>query len=165
MIRKSTFNDIKQIMDIIRATIEEMRSYGNNQWNTNYPMAKDFIKDIENHELYTYDLNGQVAGFVCINYEEPIEYKAVNWSSHEKFMVIHRMAINPSYRQQGIGTQLVKFAEKLARNNEINYLKTDTYSINLKMNSLFKKLDFNHIGNIHFLGREHDFYCYEKILK
>ncbi|QZY53860.1 GNAT family N-acetyltransferase [Crassaminicella profunda] len=164
MIRKSTFNDIEQIMDIIRATIEEMGSYGNHQWDTNYPIAKDFIKDIENYELYTYDLDGQVAGFVCINHEEPIEYKDVNWSSPEKFMVIHRMAINHNYRNQGIGTQLIKFAEELARNNQINYLKTDTYSINLKMNSLFKKLDFNHVGNIKFLGRQHDFYCYEKIL-
>ncbi len=47
-------------------------------------------------------------------------------------MVIHRMAVNPSFRKTGIASKLVDFAEKLAVENNVSYLKSDTYSINSK---------------------------------
>lgn len=37
MIRKAVKQDVEPIMEIIRATIEEMKSYGNTQWNDRYP--------------------------------------------------------------------------------------------------------------------------------
>lgn len=80
-------------------------------------------------------------------------------------MVIHRMAVNPKFREQGVATKLMKFAEQLALDNNVLYLKTDTYSINTKMNSLFKKFDFNFVGEMIFLGKEKPFYCYDKLLK
>lgn len=39
-------------MDIIKSTVEEMKTYNNTQWDESYPQAKDFIKDIESEELY-----------------------------------------------------------------------------------------------------------------
>ena len=47
----------------------------------------------------------------------------------------------------------------------IRYIKTDTYSLNKKMKSLFKKLGYKFIGEVKFLSKEKAFYCYEKILK
>ncbi len=47
-------------------------------------------------------------------------------------MVIHRMAVNPNFRKTGIASKLVDFAEKLAVENNVSYLKSDTYSINSK---------------------------------
>lgn len=40
MIRKATMEDIKDIMEIIRKTIIEMRTYNNTQWDENYPQKK-----------------------------------------------------------------------------------------------------------------------------
>lgn len=74
------------------------------------------------------------------------------------------MAVNSHYRRSGIGTELMKFADELALENSIFYLKTDTYSINIKMNALFKKCDYEFVGEMSFLGKEEPFYCYEKIL-
>ena len=79
-------------------------------------------------------------------------------------MIVHRMAVKPSYRRNGIGTELMKFVEELALKNNIKYLKTDTYSLNLKMNNLFKKIGYEFVGEIKFLGKSEPFYCYEKIL-
>jgi len=47
MIRKANFTDITEIMKIIKETIIEMHSYGNTQWDENYPQEKDFLKDIQ----------------------------------------------------------------------------------------------------------------------
>ncbi|HGS8948775.1 TPA: GNAT family N-acetyltransferase, partial [Clostridioides difficile] len=139
MIRKANMNDLESIMKIIKSTVEEMKTYNNTQWDENYPLEKDFVSDIKKQDLYIYEVDGEVAGFICLNYEEPEEYLGLNWSSNKKAMVIHRMAVNPNFRKTGIASKLVDFAEKLAVENNVSYLKSDTYSINSKMNLLLTK--------------------------
>ena len=164
MITKANLNDINQIMEIINETVKEMKSYNNTQWDENYPQNKDFAKDIELGELYVDKEDNKIMGFICVNYIEPVEYNDLNWSKDEKCMVIHRMAVNSKFRNKGVGTKLMNFAEELAIKNGVNYLKTDTYSINTKMNSLFIKCNFKLVGQMSFLGKEKPFNCYEKML-
>ncbi|UPO98752.1 GNAT family N-acetyltransferase (plasmid) [Cetobacterium somerae] len=165
MIRKAKKIDITKIMEIITATISEMKLYNNTQWDETYPQAINFSKDIEAGDLYVDELNNEIRGFVCVNYVEPTEYNCINWQSLEKAMVVHRMAVNSNFRNQGVGISLLKFSEELALKNGVSYLKTDTYSINDKMNSLFKKFGFRLAGEMEFLGKEKPFYCYDKIIK
>ncbi|ADK16926.1 MULTISPECIES: GNAT family N-acetyltransferase [Clostridium] len=164
MIRKAIMEDIKDIMEIIRQTIAEMRTYNNTQWDENYPQKKDFIDDIENENLFIVERNEILVGFLCINKIEPAEYNGLNWSLNEDCLVLHRMSVSPNHRRCGIASELMKFTESLALKNNIQYLKTDTYSVNAKMQALFKKCGYNFVGEIHFNGKEKPFYCYEKIL-
>ena len=108
MIRKANMNDLESIMKIIKSTVEEMKIYNNTQWDENYPLEKDFVSDIKKQDLYIYEVDGEVAGFICLNYEEPKEYLGLNWSSNKKAMVIHRMAVNPNFRKTGIASKLLK---------------------------------------------------------
>ncbi|WP_315120474.1 GNAT family N-acetyltransferase [uncultured Clostridium sp.] len=164
MIRKATMEDLKDIMEIIKDTIVEMHSYNNYQWDESYPQEKDFINDIQKGDLFVSENHGKLVGFVCINKVEPVEYDGLNWSLNENIMVIHRMAVNPNSRRKGIGRKLMEFADELAFENNIRYLKTDTYSLNTKMNILFSKCGYNLVGEMSFLGKEKPFYCYEKVL-
>ena len=102
--------------------------------------------------------------FICVNKIEPAEYSGLNWSSTKDFMVIHRMSVHPEYRRSGLGLELMNFAEDLALKNNINYLKTDTNSINEKMKALFLKCGYDIIGEMSFLDKESPFYCYAKLL-
>lgn len=165
MMRKAVLGDLGNIMTIIKETIIEMHSYNNYQWDENYPKEKDFMNDIEKGDLYVAEREGKLVGFICVNKVEPIEYNGLNWGLNDEAMVVHRMAVNPACRREGIGTELIKFADELALNNSIRYLKTDTYSLNIKMDALFKKSGYNFIGEMSFLGKEKPFYCYEKVLK
>lgn len=164
MMRKAVIEDIKNVMEIIKETIVEMHSYGNYQWDENYPQEKDFLDDIQKGDLFVIEREGKLVGFVCINKVEPVEYNGLNWSLNDDAMVVHRMAVNPAYRKNGIGTKLMKFADELALKNNISYLKTDTYSLNSKMNRLFEKCGYKLVGEMSFLGKEKPFYCYEKVL-
>ena len=74
MIRKASLNDVDSIMDIIKSTVEEMKTYNNTQWDESYPQAKDFIKDIESEELYVEAEGKEIKGFICINYIEPKQW-------------------------------------------------------------------------------------------
>ena len=165
MIRYAELKDIEKIMEVIRETIKEMKTYNNTQWDENYPQPIHFENDIKNHSLYVYEKNGDFYGFICANFVEPDEYSDIDWCSKEKSLVLHRMSINPKFRNCGVATELIKFCEDYAIKNNVKYLKTDTYSLNIKMNSLLKKIGYVHRGNMKFLGKEKDFFCYDKILK
>jgi GNAT superfamily N-acetyltransferase len=164
MIRKANLNDIEQIMEIINTTVEEMKSYNNTQWDENYPQAKDFVEDIELGDLYVESEGDDLLGLICVNYIQPKEYDGLEWSSNDKCIVVHRMAVNSKFRNRGVGAKLMNFGEELAIKKGVNYLKTDTYSINIKMNSLFKKFNYVLVGEMSILGKEAPFYCYEKVL-
>lgn len=165
MIRKVVMNDLKNIMSILNKVKEEMHEENNYQWDDNYPLEKDFANDINDNSLYAAEKNGMFAGFICINKTEPKEYDGLNWSLKDEAYVIHRMAVNPDLRNMGIGTELMNYAEKLAMENNSYYLKTDTYSENIKMNSLFVKSGYKFADEMSFLGKEKPFNCYEKVLE
>ncbi|MCB2287003.1 GNAT family N-acetyltransferase [Clostridium algidicarnis] len=164
MIRIATILDINEIMNIVKETIIDMHRNNNHQWNDKYPLKEDFEKDIENKELYVIQEEGKVSGFVCINKDEPIEYKGINWSKDNEAYIIHRLAISDKFRGRGNAYKLMKFAEALAIENNINYLKTDTMFSNPKAQKLFEKCGYQYTGMIHFRQREEEFFCYEKIV-
>jgi len=162
--RKAILQDIKDIMNIITLVVREMRSNHNPQWDEFYPQEKDFLADIREGDLYISERDGRLVGFVCVNKIEPVEYVGLDWSSSKDVLVIHRMAVDPAYRRKGVASELMNFAEELALQNNIAYLKTDTNSINENMKALFLKCGYNYIGEISFLGKETPFYCYDKRL-
>ncbi|MBP1744707.1 MAG: acetyltransferase [Firmicutes bacterium] len=164
MIRKAAKEDLAKIMEIIKATVEEMKTYGNTQWDESYPQEKDFNRDINSGDLYVDERDGEVAGFICVNQVEPVEYEELDWSSKEKAMVVHRMAVNPKFRRKGIASGMMKFADELANSRGIRCMKTDTYSVNPKMNALFVKCGYKFVGEMSFLGKEKPFNSYEKFL-
>ena len=164
MIRKAVKEDLAEIMEIIKQTVAEMKTYGNTQWDDNYPQEKDFAKDVSNGELYVDERKGEVAGLICVNQVEPAEYEDLKWSLKEKAMVVHRLSVNPKLRRMGIASGMMQFADVLARSRGIRYMKTDTYSINPKMNALFLKCGYKLIGEMSFLGKEKPFNVYEKLL-
>ena len=78
MIRKACLEDLKDIMEITKQTIVEMHSYNNYQWDENYPKEKDFTNDIEKENLFVIESEGEIAGIICINKAEPVEYDKLN---------------------------------------------------------------------------------------
>jgi len=162
--RQARLEDIKAIMDIIKKTILEMHSHNNFQWDDSYPQEKDFISDINEGDLYVSERDERLVAFICVNKIEPNEYSGLNWSSNQEGMVIHRMSVDPDHRRSGVGRELLSFAEDLALKNKITYLKTDTNSVNEKMNGLFIKCGYELIGEMSFLGKDTPFYAYDKRL-
>ena len=164
MMRLAKISDLEKIMDVIGNVVKEMNFQGNYQWDSNYPKENDFLQDIKKEELYLYEVNGHILGLVCINFVEAEEYRNLIWSSNEKAMIIHRMAVGVNSRRQGIASKIINFVEALAKKNQIYYLRTDTFSLNEKMKNLFLKEGYKFIGKVNFRGKEEDFSCYDKVL-
>jgi ribosomal protein S18 acetylase RimI-like enzyme len=164
MIRIAVLSDLPQIIEIVESSKVEMHSYSNFQWNEEYPKEEDFIKDITEGTLFVYDIKGMIAGLICINRDEPEEYKHVKWSIAEDAYTIHRLAVNSNFRGQSVGYKLVNHAKTICIENNIRFIKTDTNSLNIKAQGLLKKCGYNFAGETNLLEHEGLFYCYDKVL-
>lgn len=164
MIRTAVISDSAQIMEIVESSKLDMHSYGNFQWNEGYPKEENFIKDITERTLFVYDIKGIIAGFICINRDEPEEYKNANWSMAKEAFIIHRLAVNNNFRGQGVGYKLINHANAICIDNNISYIKTDTNSLNIKAQGLLIKCGYTFAGETSLLGHVGLFYCYDKVL-
>lgn len=161
MIRKAKETDIEEIMQIVEDAKILMAEDGNTQWDATYPLAPNFLNDIAEESLYVYD-DGEVKGVMCINREQPVEYGTVAWKVERDAIVIHRMAVSAKSRRQGIAKTFMQYAEQVAKEVGTNYIRTDTNSMNPRMNAMFQSLGYEKSGIVNFRNNPHDFYCYEK---
>jgi GNAT superfamily N-acetyltransferase len=164
MIRLAEAQDIDHIMRVVEKTILVMRDEDNPQWDDEYPAAAHFLDDVARRTLYVFEADGEIAGFICIDDFEPAEYERVAWHSSGKALVIHRMAVSPDFRGRGVATSLLEFADRLAIDSGVAYLKTDTYGKNAKMNALFSRNGFVRVGKMSFRGMQDAFTSYDKIV-
>ena len=164
MIRKARTEDLNEIVLSTELIVKEMNNLGNFQWDSSYPKKEDFELDIQNGSLYVKELENNIIGFVCIDTNEPVEYKNIEWSKDETSTIIHRLGVLPNMRKKGIATELLFFAEKLSLDKQIYSIKTDTNILNTNMLALFKKQDYKKIGSVSFQGVKEEFLCFEKLL-
>lgn len=164
MIQPAQIDDLKDIMALVTETIAEMQAENNQQWSESYPTKTDFAQDIAQNALYLIKKERQVAAIMCLNDEEAPEYQTVAWQSQKPALVIHRMAVSPRFRRQGLAQELFIFAENEAKKRGFDVLKTDTYHCNDKMKHLILRQGFVKRGEVYFLPELAAFYCYEKIL-
>lgn len=163
MIRVATAGDIDEVMRIVDETKSIMHAQGNFQWNEKYPLRGDFELDISNGTLYIIEENSAVAGFVCLDFNEPEEYKNADWQKPGPALVLHRMAVDTKIRGLGIGGRLLTFAREKAAELGACSIRTDTFSGNVPMNALFVKHGFRMTGTVELTGKAiQPFHCYEK---
>ncbi|WP_456274364.1 GNAT family N-acetyltransferase [Bacillus sp. AK031] len=165
-IRKGKIDDIPEIMRSVDKTVAIMKSEDVDQWTEEYPLASHFTADAENETLYVAEgENGKVAGSVTIDMNEPQEYSTPKWRKAKPAILFHRLVVDPEVRGKGIASLLIEQAEKLSKVHNLFYIRTDTYSLNKKAQSLFIKNGFEQTGTIQFMGKENPFYTYDKIVK
>lgn len=158
-------SDILRILEIKkRAFLYHRDVLKIDQWSDEYPNKEVFLEDISKEELYVYKIDGEIVGFICLNYGPWEEYNELKWSSDEKFLTVHRVAVDTEFKEKGIAYKMLLEIEEIAKSFSCSYLKIDTYSLNDPMNHLIKKLNYNFIGEIKpYLDKE-SWYCYDKIL-
>jgi GNAT superfamily N-acetyltransferase len=163
-IRKAEPKDIHKIMEIVKKTVEIMKQEKNDQWTDEYPAETDFLNDIKNGTMFTAVMDGEPAGAITCDQVQAEQYSQVSWQKDTgECYVFHRLVVNPEIRGGGIASRLISFAEQHAVQQNIPYMRTDTYSLNKKAQKLFEKNGYKKAGKI-YMDREHPFFCYDKLL-
>jgi ribosomal protein S18 acetylase RimI-like enzyme len=165
-IRLASLKDIENVMELIKNCIKDMESRGIYQWNEYYPTSEIFHEDIKISSLYILEDKNTCLGIISINDDQSPEYKELVWTNEDgKILVIHRLAVNPEYQKQGIGRQLMDFAENYASERGYTSIRLDAYSGNPRALNLYEYRGFKKVGQIFFPRRKLPFYCYEKLIE
>ncbi len=168
MIRKTQISDMSEVMAIFDEARETIAALGIDQWQNGYPNREVILEDIEKGRSYTvYD--GKVLGtFAIILDSEPTYDKILDghWltgDNYQDYMAIHRVAISVASRGKGISTQIINFAQDLAKANNRSSLRIDTHEGNVVMRRMLEKHGFVYCGII-FLESGESRVAYEKII-
>lgn len=164
--RKAVETDIKYAMNIIKQAQSYFKEHGINQWQNNYPNIETIKNDINNGESYVLLKENNIVATVAVSFNGEKNYETIyegNWLTSGEFVVIHRIAVDNSYKGLGLATEIIKNVEKLCLNNEVHSIKIDTHEENISMQNLLKKNGFKYCGII-YLEDKSKRIAFEKIL-
>ena len=125
-------------LDLTEKTLEERK-----QWFEGHNVA--------NHPLYVAEVEGQVAGYVCLSSyrEKEAYYSTVELSVY----------VDVNYRRKGIASKLMEFILEEARNREdIHTIISVITSANAASRHLHEKYGFQYSGTIREAGIKHGSY-------
>ena len=138
---------------------------GNFQWDSKYPDKEVFLTDIKCDQLWVALLDGCIAGVAAITTDQDAAYADAEWDVNEEAIVIHRLAVDPTFQGKGVAAALMMQAEIVAKARRIFVLRVDTNTENPATQRLFPKLGYVQKGEIELALRPgQKFKCYEKRL-
>ena len=121
--RKATMNDMPYIMNIFKQAQNYFKENNIDQWQNNYPSEAIIRRDINNNDSYVMVENEKIIATIYISFEEDEDYKNIyegKWISEGDYCVIHRIAVDKTYKGKGIFKNLIKQVEQMCINKNIN---------------------------------------------
>ncbi|MEA4896054.1 MAG: GNAT family N-acetyltransferase [Oscillospiraceae bacterium] len=163
--------DIGRIMEIVADAQRFLKESGVDQWQDGYPTPEAFLDDIEKGACRVFVVEGIVAGVLSVFFEPEPSYGEVengSWlTGDEPYAVFHRAAVGRDYRGIGIASEMLYYAENMAKERGYKSMRGDTHRDNRAMRGLLEKRDYVHCGTIylnHERNASNERVCYEKLL-
>lgn len=163
--RKTVKADVDNVMVVIKQAQDYFKEQGINQWQNNYPNSDTINNDIVNGHSYVLLKDDNIVATVAVSFDGESTYNNIydgKWITNDKYAVIHRIAVDNTYKGLGLSSEIIKKVEELCVINNVHSIKVDTHRENLSMQRLLKKNNFEYCGIIYLLdGNER--IAFEKI--
>lgn len=135
-----------------------------------YPVRRDAEKGLAANGLHIARLRGKTAGSIILKHEPEDGYKNVKWLTkvdYRHIYVVYTFAVHPGFLKNNIGTELLMFAERAAREEQCVSIRLDVVKGNTPAERLYQKCGYQLIGTVS-LGYEAyglpRYHLYEKVL-
>ncbi|MCP9199212.1 GNAT family N-acetyltransferase [Gramella sp. GC03-9] len=167
MIQLAQISELQEIKNLTEACAKAMQGKGIFQWNEHYPSLQKLEEDIHKKELYVLKEEKMILGIIVLTNHMDEEYVPIEWlSKTNNNLYVHRLAVHPSVWGEGYGQQLMDFAESMARQQNYESVRLDTFSQNQRNQRFYEARGYTRLGDIYFPKQsEHPFYCYELLIK
>ena len=146
MVRKATYEDVPELMEVFSKARETMRASGNmHQWNDGYPSEEIVRKDIENGVCYVLCKNERIIATMAFIPGPDPTYANIydgQWIDESPYYVIHRIAA----AEPGNNAAHLMLLWALTQTDSI---RIDTHKDNVIMQHILAKQGFTHCGTIY----------------
>jgi GNAT superfamily N-acetyltransferase len=165
--RVAAQEDLPRIMDVIRQTQAAFKAAGIDQWQNGYPSDEVILDDILNIRTRVVTHRERVIATVSTSFNNEPTYREVyngRWLTDDAYMVAHRLAVDPLYRQYGIAGHIFDQEEARAVHSGVFSFKVDTHMDNLPMRRFLEKRRFRLCGFV-IIRDGSKRLAYEKLLR
>lgn len=139
--------DIPEICALIGDAIAEMERCGILQWDSLYPTAEDFARDIENNTLYLALTEDRLAAIYVISAEADDAYLSAAWQQPgETAYVLHRFCVSPALQHKGVGKQVLQHIEAQIRAMGYESVRLDVFTLNPYAQRLYRNNGYTVTG-------------------
>ena len=150
-IRKATKYDIEAVATIYKHIhSSEREGKTHTGWIEGvYPTEETAKTGVERGDLFVYEDDGKILASARINKEQMDIYSRAEWkypAKDENVLVIHTLRVEPLYAGSGIGSELMRFYEKLAAETGCTALRLDTGEKNTAARLFYKKHGYREAG-------------------
>lgn len=163
VIRAARAEELDALWRQVRSAVAFMNDLGNPQWNESYPTPEHFSAAREAGTLFVAVEEGEILGGVILDETQAPEYGPLPWTTPERALVIHKLALGQESMGRGVAAKLLHYAAATAQARGLTALRVDTYHKNRPMQRLLAKEGFSFVGAIHFSGQQPgEYLCFEK---
>lgn len=164
-VEKATSANILEVMYLLQHCIEDFNKNSVYQWNSSYPDYFKLLREVENETLYIIKTKGVCIGTITFDEQQEPPFETVEWKNKtDKFLVIHRIAVFPSWQKKGVGKLLIEFAEHFAKENNFKSIRIDVASSSEHLIKLYKQKGYDLTGEILYPKQKEPFKCLEKVI-
>ena len=161
-IHKAAEEDIIEALYLIKLSYE-YNNVSENEWRPPTPEYLEMKKEVNNGELFVLRKGKITFGTFSLAGEMPENFNKIEWKDQgNKNLVIKRIAVFPGWFSEEIGEELINFIEQYAREHNFSSIKSNAYSKNESINTLYKNMGFTFQGNAVLPGKKSSYYFYEK---
>lgn len=167
--RQTEEKDRDQVVALWRQAQAYLKEQGIDQWQDGYPNEESLTEDMAGGESFVLaeEETGRVVTTAFISFAGEPDYLKIyegSWQSESPYGVVHRVAVAPDVKGQGLAGLMIDHAVRMCRERGVKSLRMDTHRDNKSMQRMLAKNGFLYRGII-ILGRGGDErVAFEKIL-
>lgn len=116
-----------------------------------YPNRETAEDGLREGTLFAARQGGVIAGTVILNHDVPPAYEGGSWSlpaEPEEVLVVHTLAVHPSFRNSGAARAMLGFAREYALQRKIKSIRLDTFESNAPAISLYLSCGYRYAGTV-----------------
>lgn len=151
-LKHTKLEDVHYVMEIIDQAKLYFKEQGIDQWQNDYPNTNIIENDIHKNHSYVLTKEEMIIATAVISFEEEPTYREIfegAWKSHQDYAVMHRVAVDSSFKGKGIASQLIHHTELMCKENGVSSIKIDTHENNRSMQRSLIKNEFEYCGIIY----------------
>ena len=160
------YDSIIAFYDDVTDRTPELATYA--RWSKRkHPTLEGIRAYIEEGSMYLYKEGNVIVGAVAVTMYQGEYYHAIEWSQQvadDKAAVMHVLAVSPDYQGKGIGSDMVREAINLAKENGMQAIRLDALASNTPAHRMYGRLGFEYRGKQHLYAENTgwtDFYFFE----
>jgi len=141
-IQNSQASDINTIFQFYDMAIEHQKKVFNKHWQG---FNLDLVEtEIAENRQYKILVNDEVACVFAVTFNDKLI-----WGDKDRDSIyIHRIVTHPDFRGYAFVKEIVKWARQYSKENNLKYIRMDTWADNEKLLVYYTDCGFNHVGKV-----------------